>query len=160
MLHSQGLSNNSYPEPNPSISSFWYLFKVHSNIVLPSTPRPPQRSLSFRLTKNTASTLLNEKDQVFLAESYEHDCYLKDDGFKTTENNMSKTESVDSPASTVSCIRIFRFSCTPLFIYITKYTICLHIYSQVWNNLHLELPGPVRLTSTSFRKIHHNNNFP
>ena len=40
MPHSQGLSNNSYPEPNPRIDT--YLFKVHSNIVLPSTPRPPQ----------------------------------------------------------------------------------------------------------------------
>ena len=32
--------------PIPRIDT--YLFKVHSNIVLPSTPRPPQRSLSCR----------------------------------------------------------------------------------------------------------------
>ena len=41
MPHSQGLSNKPYPEPNqtnPHIDT--YLFKVHSNIVLPSTPRP------------------------------------------------------------------------------------------------------------------------
>ena len=44
--HSQGLSNNSYPEPIPRIDT--YLFMVHSNIVLPSTPSPPQRSLSSR----------------------------------------------------------------------------------------------------------------
>ena len=38
--HSQGLSNNSYPEPNqPNSRIDTYLFKVHSNIVLPSTPR-------------------------------------------------------------------------------------------------------------------------
>ena len=36
---SQALSNNSYPEPNqpvPCIDN--YLFKIHSNTVLPSTP--------------------------------------------------------------------------------------------------------------------------
>ena len=48
MPRSQGLSNNSYPEPNqpnspPRIDT--YLFKVHSNIVLPSTPRPPYISI-------------------------------------------------------------------------------------------------------------------
>ena len=37
MPHSQGLSNNSYPEPNqPNSPHNTYLFKVHSNIVLPS----------------------------------------------------------------------------------------------------------------------------
>ena len=42
MPHSQGLSNNLYPEPNqPNSSHDISLFKVHSNIVLPSTPRPP-----------------------------------------------------------------------------------------------------------------------
>ena len=42
MSHSQGLSNNPYPEPNNPIPRIdTYLFKVHSNIVLPSTPRPP-----------------------------------------------------------------------------------------------------------------------
>ena len=33
MPHSQGLSSNSYPEPNQPNTSYWYLF-------LPSTPRP------------------------------------------------------------------------------------------------------------------------
>jgi hypothetical protein len=42
MPHSQGLSNNPYPEPNqPNPRIDTYLFKVHSNIVLLSTPRPP-----------------------------------------------------------------------------------------------------------------------
>ena len=42
MPHSQELSNNPYPEPNQPNSSYDnYFFKVHSNIVLPSTPRPP-----------------------------------------------------------------------------------------------------------------------
>ena len=36
MPPSQGLSNNLYPEPNQPNS---YLFKIHSNIILPSTPR-------------------------------------------------------------------------------------------------------------------------
>ena len=44
MSHSQGLSNNSWAES----TQFPALFKVHSNIVLPSTPRPTQRSLSCR----------------------------------------------------------------------------------------------------------------
>ena len=45
MPHSQGLSNNLYPEPNqPRIDS--YFFKIHSNIVLPSTTRPSLRALS------------------------------------------------------------------------------------------------------------------
>ena len=44
MPHSQGLSNNSYPEPKQP--NYPHLFKVHSNIVLPSTPRPPQRYIS------------------------------------------------------------------------------------------------------------------
>ena len=39
MTHSQGLSNNPYPEPNHSNCLIdTYLFKVHSNIVLPSNP--------------------------------------------------------------------------------------------------------------------------
>ena len=41
MPHSQGLSNNPYPEPNqPNTSYYTYPFQFHSNIVLPSTPRP------------------------------------------------------------------------------------------------------------------------
>ena len=44
MSHSQGLSPIipilSRINPIPRIDT--YLFKVHSNIVLPSTPRPPQ----------------------------------------------------------------------------------------------------------------------
>ena len=39
MQYSQGSPINSYPEPIPRIDT--YLFKVHCNIVLPSTPRPP-----------------------------------------------------------------------------------------------------------------------
>ena len=39
MPHSQGLSNNPYREPiNPIPRIDTYFFKVHSNIVLPSTP--------------------------------------------------------------------------------------------------------------------------
>ena len=42
MPHSQGPSNNPYPEPNQPIPRIdTYLFKIHSNIVLPSTARPP-----------------------------------------------------------------------------------------------------------------------
>ena len=41
MPHSQELSNNPYPVPiNPIPRIDTYLFKVNSNIVLPSTPRP------------------------------------------------------------------------------------------------------------------------
>ena len=36
MPHSQGLSNN--PDPIPRIATYFY--KIHSNIVLPSMPRP------------------------------------------------------------------------------------------------------------------------
>ena len=41
MPHSQGLSNNPYPEPNQPISSRidTHFFKIHSNIVLPFTPK-------------------------------------------------------------------------------------------------------------------------
>ena len=50
MPHSQGLSNNPYSEPtNPIPVIDTYFFKIHSNIVLPSTPKPPQRSLSLGL---------------------------------------------------------------------------------------------------------------
>ena len=35
--HLQELSNNPYPKPNQPDS---YLFKVHCNIILQSTPRP------------------------------------------------------------------------------------------------------------------------
>ena len=39
MSHSQGLSNNPYPEPNQPIPRIdTYFFKIHPNIVLPSTP--------------------------------------------------------------------------------------------------------------------------
>ena len=42
MPHSQGLSNNPYPKPNQLNScTDTYIFNVHSNIVRPSTPRPP-----------------------------------------------------------------------------------------------------------------------
>ena len=43
MLPSQGLSNNPYPLPNqPNSRIDTYLFKVHSNIVLPSKPSFPK----------------------------------------------------------------------------------------------------------------------
>ena len=48
MPHSQGLSNNLYPEPYQSNSS--YFFEIHSNIVLPSTPRLSWRSISCRFS--------------------------------------------------------------------------------------------------------------
>ena len=52
MPHSQGLSNNSYPVPNQPITRIdTYLFKVHSNIIFPSTPRPPERLLLLFLLK-------------------------------------------------------------------------------------------------------------
>ena len=42
MPQSQGLSNNPYPEVNQPIPRIdTYFFKVNSNVVLPSTPRPP-----------------------------------------------------------------------------------------------------------------------
>ena len=42
MTHSQGLSNNPYPEPNQSNSSYdAYFPNIHSNIVLLSRARPP-----------------------------------------------------------------------------------------------------------------------
>ena len=34
MPHSQGLSNNPYPEPNQPNFSYYNFFRVHSNIVL------------------------------------------------------------------------------------------------------------------------------
>ena len=38
MPHSQGPSNNPYPELNqPNSTYYTFFFKVHSNIVLPST---------------------------------------------------------------------------------------------------------------------------
>ena len=41
MPHSQGLSNNPYPESNePTSLHYNYFFMIHFNIVLPSTPRP------------------------------------------------------------------------------------------------------------------------
>ena len=43
MPPSQGPSNKAYPEPNQPIPPIdTYFFKIHSNIVLPSTPRPPK----------------------------------------------------------------------------------------------------------------------
>ena len=39
--HSQGLSNNPYPEPNQPMSRInTCFFKIHPSTVLPSTPRP------------------------------------------------------------------------------------------------------------------------
>ena len=46
MPHSQGLSNMmSQINPIPRIDT--YFLKIHSNIALPSTPRPSYRSLSW-----------------------------------------------------------------------------------------------------------------
>ena len=54
VLHSQGLSNNPYPEPNnPNPRIDTYFLKIHSNIVLPSTPRP--RSEERRVGKECRS---------------------------------------------------------------------------------------------------------
>jgi hypothetical protein len=40
-MHSQGISNNPYPESNKPIPRVdTYLFKIHPNIVLPSMSRP------------------------------------------------------------------------------------------------------------------------
>ena len=33
MPHSQGISDNPYPDPNQPNSSYWYLFKISSNIM-------------------------------------------------------------------------------------------------------------------------------
>ena len=43
---------------NPNTRIDTYLFKVHSNIVLPSTPRPPQKSLSLGLPVKILKALL------------------------------------------------------------------------------------------------------
>ena len=41
MSHSQGVSNNPYPEHNQPIPrTDTYFFNIQSNIVLSSTPRP------------------------------------------------------------------------------------------------------------------------
>ena len=54
ILHSQGLSNNSYPEPNQPNSPHWYLSLPRSILILSS----PQRYLSCRFTcYNFESTL-------------------------------------------------------------------------------------------------------
>ena len=59
MPHSQGLSNNSYPEPNqPNPHIDTYFFTIHSNIVLPSTPRPSKRSPSCTLPVKILKALL------------------------------------------------------------------------------------------------------
>ena len=60
MPHSQGLSNNPYPEPDQPNSLYWYLFffKIYSNIVLPSTPRTSWRYLSYRLPVKILKALL------------------------------------------------------------------------------------------------------
>ena len=54
MPHSQGLSNNSYPITRIDT----YLIKVHSNIVLPSTLRPHQRSFPVGLPVKILKVLL------------------------------------------------------------------------------------------------------
>ena len=42
MPHPQGLSNNPYPEPIQTIPRIdTYFFKIFSNSILPSMPRPP-----------------------------------------------------------------------------------------------------------------------
>ena len=55
--HSQVLSNNPNPETNQHNPSYWYFFKIHSNIVLPSTPGSSWRSVSCTCTcQNLEST--------------------------------------------------------------------------------------------------------
>jgi hypothetical protein len=45
-------------QPNPVITPTPHIFKIHPNIILPSTPRSPQRSLSLRLPTRTLYTPL------------------------------------------------------------------------------------------------------
>ena len=59
MPHSQGLSSNPYPSrinPIPRIDT--YLFKVQSNIALPSTPRPPKGLFPVGLPVKSLKALL------------------------------------------------------------------------------------------------------
>ena len=56
MLHSQGLSVSQI---NPIVCSDTYFFEIHSNIVLPPIPRPPQRSLSYGLPVKILKALLS-----------------------------------------------------------------------------------------------------
>ena len=51
MLHSKGLYNNCYQEPNQLNSSYWYLyfFMINSNIFIPSNPRPCRTLIAQRL---------------------------------------------------------------------------------------------------------------
>ena len=56
MPHLKGISNNPYPEPNQPNSS--HFFKVHSNNVLPSTPRPSQGLLTVGFSVKTFKALL------------------------------------------------------------------------------------------------------
>ena len=55
MPHSQGLSNNSYREPNQPNSS--HFFKIHSDIFLQSTPRATViKKLNLWLTAHKGAT--------------------------------------------------------------------------------------------------------
>ena len=59
MPYSQRLSNNPYSEPNQPNSSYWYhLFKIHTNIVRPSTPRHSKRSFPVGLRVKILKTLI------------------------------------------------------------------------------------------------------
>ena len=58
MPHSQGLFNNPYLEPNQPNSP--HIFKVHSNSVLPSTPRPPNNNNSNNNNNNNNDILLKK----------------------------------------------------------------------------------------------------
>ena len=59
MPHSQGLFNNHYPEPNQPNYPHWFLsLQGPFYIVLLSTPRPPQRSLSCSLPVKILKALL------------------------------------------------------------------------------------------------------
>ena len=58
MPNSQGLSNNQLSRINPILRIDTYLFKVHSNIFLPSTPKPPKGLFPVGLSVKILKTLL------------------------------------------------------------------------------------------------------
>ena len=73
MPHLQGLSNNTYPQPNQRNSSYTYFFKDRSNIVLPSTPRPKfhnnERKRRFNFKSSTVQTRIKLKMHVVQLQS-------------------------------------------------------------------------------------------
>ena len=57
--HSQGLPSKPYPDTNESVSHIaTYFFRIHSNIVLPSTPRPPKGLFPVGLSVKILKALL------------------------------------------------------------------------------------------------------